>query len=109
MFSSFKTAGRRILINVSWPPRLDEYFVEADMQEVAIEKRRSPTSHLPFMQDLNILVFQELIDTALFKGNIDVEKAAYLKQLLDGAVRESRMGAAWNCTRCMAVGQKPQE
>lgn len=97
---------RRHTPQPSWPPRLDEYFLEAEMQAVAMEKRMSPKSHLPFMHDLTLLVFQELIDGAEMKGHVDADKVAYLRQLLGGATRESRMGAAWNLTRCMAVGQK---
>lgn len=97
---------RRHTSQPSWPPRLDEYFLEASMQHVAIEKRLSPLSHLPFMHDLTMLVFQELIDQAEMKLSIDAEKTRYLRVLLGGATRESRQGAAWNLTRCMAVGRK---
>lgn len=90
----------------SWCPRLDEYFLLSNMQQVSIEKRLSNVSHLPFMHDLSLLVFQELIDGAEAKGLVDAEKTRYLRQLLGGATKESRMGAAWNLTRCMAVGQK---
>lgn len=71
-----------------------------------MEKRLSNISHLPFMHDLTLLVFQELIDGAELKGLIDAEKTRYLRQLLGGATRESRKGVAWNLTRCMAVAQK---
>ncbi|KAK5125604.1 hypothetical protein LTR85_011878 [Meristemomyces frigidus] len=100
---------RRHTPQPSWPPRLDEHFLQADMQKVAIEKRLSPLSHLPFMHDLTMLVFQELIDQAEMKGTVDEDKVRYLRQLLGGATRESRQGAAWNLTRCMAVGQKPYD
>ena len=97
---------RRHTSNPSWAQRLDEFFLLEDMQHVAMEKRLSSKSHLPYMNDLTLLVFQELIDGAETAGNIDAERARYLRQLLGGATRESRMGNAWNLTRCMAVGQK---
>ncbi|KAK4619903.1 N-methyltransferase tcpN [Fulvia fulva] len=99
-------AMRRHTPQPQWPPRLDEYFITSNMQQTCIEKRLSPISHLPFMHDLTLLVFQELIDGAELKGQIDADKTRYLRQLLGGATRESREGAAWNLTRCMAVGQK---
>jgi SAM-dependent methyltransferase len=89
-----------------WPPRLDEFFLRANLQQVAMEKRLSRASHLPVMHDLTLLVFQELIDGAEMKELIDAEKTRYLRGLLRGATRESRMGVAWNLTRCMAIGQK---
>jgi len=97
---------RRHTAKPQWPARVDDYMIESNMQQVAMEKRLSSVSHLPFMHDLTLLVFQELIDGAELKGQIDAEKSKYLRQLLGGATRESRMGAAWNLTRCMAVGQK---
>lgn len=97
---------RRHTPQPNWTPRLDEYFLLQNVQNVAMEKRLSDASHLPFMHDLTLLVFQELIDGAELKGLIDAEKTRYLRQLLGGATRESRMGAAWNLTRCMAIGQK---
>lgn len=97
---------RRYTPKPEWPPRLDEYFILNNMQEVLQEKRLSPLSHVAFMHDLTLLVFQELIDGAELKGLIDAEKTRYLRQLLGGATRESRRGAAWNLTRCMAVGRK---
>lgn len=97
---------RRHTPSPQWPPRLDEYMLRANMQQTCMEKRLSNISHLPFMHDLTLLVFQELIDGAEMKGLIDAEKTRYLRHLLGGATRESRMGAAWNLTRCMAVAQK---
>lgn len=61
------------------------------------------------MHDLTLLVFQELIDGAESKGLIDADKTRYLRGLLGGATRESRTGAAWNLTRCMAIGQKGED
>lgn len=98
---------RRYTPKPEWPPRLDEYFLVQNVQQVAMEKRLSSVGHLAFMHDLTLLVFQELIDGAELKGLIDAEKVRYLRGLLGGATRESRQGAAWNLTRCMAVGQKP--
>ncbi|CZT15948.1 related to methyltransferase [Ramularia collo-cygni] len=97
---------RRHTPRPDWPPRLDEYLLLQNMQNVAMEKRLSSTSHLAFMHDLTLLVFQELIDGAELKGHIDEDKTRELRALLDGATRESRMGAAWNLTRCMVIGQK---
>ena len=88
-------AMRRYSPNPTWPPRLDEYFLLANMQSVAMEKRLSPPSHLPCMHDLTLLVFQELIDGAETVGNVDAEKARYLREMLGAATRESRQGAAW--------------
>ncbi|KAK5137530.1 hypothetical protein LTR08_008510 [Meristemomyces frigidus] len=100
---------RRHTPQPSWPPRLDEHLLMSGMENVAMEKRLSPLSHLPFMHDLTMLVFQELIDLAERKGTIDAERTKLLRQLLGGAIRESRQGAAWNLTRCMVVGQKAYE
>lgn len=97
---------RRHTARPQWPPRLDEYFLVANMRQTLMEKRLSSVSQLPFMHDLSLLVFQELIDGAESKGLIGDDKVRYLRQLLGGATRESRNGAAWNLTRCMAVGQK---
>ena len=97
---------RRHNAQPSWPPRLDDSFLESSMTDVAMEKRLSPIGHLPYMHDLTLLVFQELIDQAEAKGNIDAEQTRHLRQLLGGATRESRAGAAWNLTRCMAIGRK---
>lgn len=93
----------------AWPPRLDEHMLLGNMGEVTMEKRLSTIGHLPFMHDLTLLVFQELIDGAEAKGSIDAEKTRYLRQLLGGATKESRTGAAWNLTRCMAVGMKGKD
>jgi len=97
---------RRYTPRPEWTARLDDYFLMQNVQQVALEKRLSSIGHVSFMHDLSLLVFQELIDGAELKGLIDEEKVLYLRRLLGGATRESRMGAAWNLTRCMAVGQK---
>ena len=97
---------RRYTPRPEWTARLDEYFLMQNVQQVAMEKRLSSIGHLPFMHDLSLLVFQELIDGAEMKGLIDADKVRYLRALLGGATRESRQGAAWNLTRCMAVGRK---
>ncbi|QIW95580.1 hypothetical protein AMS68_001098 [Peltaster fructicola] len=90
----------------TWPPRLDEYFLDVGLQDVAMEKRLSSNSHLPFMHDLTMLVFKELIDNAEASSSLGAEKCMELRRLLDGAIQESRAGAAWNLTRCMAIGRK---
>lgn len=74
-----------------------------------MEKRLSALSHLPFMHDLSLLVFKELIDGVEASGAIDGEKTQVLRHLMAGAVGESKQGSAWNLTRCMAVGQKTIE
>lgn len=99
-------AMRRHTPSPAWPPRLDEHFLLSNMQQVAMEKRLSAVSHLPFMHDLTLLVFQELIDGAEMKRLVDDDKIKDLRELLGGATRESRAGVAWNLTRCMAIGQK---
>jgi hypothetical protein len=100
-------ALRRHTSQPNWTPRLDEYMLAENVQEVCMEKRLSSVGMLPAMHDLTSLVFQELIDGAEAKGQVDNGKARELRELLGGAVRESRMGVGWNLTRCMAVGRKP--
>lgn len=90
-------------------PRLDDIFLSADMENVAIEKRKSSPSLLPCMHDLTLLVFQELVDKATSSDSVDTEKAQDLRRLLKEAMRQSRVGAAWNLTRIMAIGQKSLE
>lgn len=91
---------------LSWPRQLGQTFERGGLHNVSFEGKWMDRSYLGFQQDVNLLVYEELIDMFAKRQGTTKEMIRELRTRLDKAAGESRSGAVWDFERLVAVGQK---
>ncbi|KAM0720820.1 hypothetical protein Q7P37_003105 [Cladosporium fusiforme] len=90
----------------NWAPQLESNFIQAGLQDTALEKHLQPPTQLSY-QSVNVMVaFGEMLDGLSKAGLWDAQKVAEVKEVYGAAIQESKAGAVLQVAKFMAKPTK---